>query len=73
MAVDPERRGRGIGSRLGTAFLEDMRRRGLPSVRVVVGAENGPAIRAYERLGFLRKSTTQVHPGEPSEVMEWSG
>ena len=73
MAVDPERRGRGIGSRLGTAFLEDMQRRGLRSVTVVVGAENRTAIRAYERLGFLRRSTMQIHPGEPSEVMEWSG
>jgi ribosomal protein S18 acetylase RimI-like enzyme len=42
-----------------------------PLVRVVVGAGNSTAIRAYRRMGFVHGSTIEVHRGESSEVLEW--
>lgn len=57
---------------LSGRLLEEVtaRREGEP-IRVVVGAENSVAIRAYERAGFSRTTTIEVHRGEKSEVLVW--
>ncbi len=45
--------GRGIGTRLFQAALEELRREGLArGLWLAVAADNAPAIRLYERLGF---------------------
>lgn len=69
LAVAPDRRGRGIGLRLGEELLV---RLGEPRVRVVVGADNSTAIGAYRRMGFEPRATIEVHSGEKSQVLEWS-
>ena len=64
-----DRRGHGIGTRLGSRFLDDLDQ---PQVRVVVGAANTGAISAYEKLRFVRAGSIEVHAGEPSVELLWS-
>ncbi len=72
MAVDASVRRRGLGHRLGVEFLEELEDRGTEIVKVVVGSDNAAAISAYRKMGFEPAGTTEVHPGEVSEVLEWS-
>jgi ribosomal protein S18 acetylase RimI-like enzyme len=72
MAVEPTHRGEGLGHRLGVALLDEFSNRGVSAVKVVVGSANETAIRAYEKMQFIAAGTTQVHPGETSQVMVWS-
>ncbi|MGI8516972.1 MAG: GNAT family N-acetyltransferase [Acidimicrobiia bacterium] len=67
MAVRPEFRGQGLGTDLGVALLKAME----APVKVVVGSENLGAIRAYERMGFERFSTIEIHRGVTSAVLRW--
>ncbi len=71
-AVIARMRGRGLGTRLGTGFLDGLKRKGADSVQVVVGADNERAIAAYRKMGFTPSGTTEVHEGELSAVMTWS-
>lgn len=71
MAVVSDRRGRGIATELGRAFLAEMARDG--GVKVVVGAGNHAAISAYQKMGFEPAGTIEVHRGETSEVLVWTG
>lgn len=72
MAVVPQRRGEGLGIRLGERLLTELHARGLGRVRVVVGADNARAIAAYRRMGFEDAGTLEVHAGEPSLMLMWS-
>ncbi|MFQ5947502.1 MAG: GNAT family N-acetyltransferase, partial [Acidimicrobiia bacterium] len=72
MAVAPGARGRGLGIRLGSEFLEAMLGRGSQEVKVVVGAPNARALGAYRKMGFVESGTIEVHAGEPSTVLVWS-
>jgi GNAT superfamily N-acetyltransferase len=56
MYVRPEHRGRQVGERLVTAFLNWCRAQGARRVVVTAFAANSGAIRFYERLGFEAKS-----------------
>ena len=71
MAVDVEARRRGLGTKLGNALTDLLAARGERRVKVVVGAENSIAIRAYEKMGFVASGTIEVHAGEKSEVLTW--
>jgi ribosomal protein S18 acetylase RimI-like enzyme len=71
MAVTPEARRRGLAGRLGRAMLEGLQARGEQRVKVVVGADNHVAIAAYEKMGFVRSGSVEVHTGERSEVLTW--
>ena len=71
MAVTPEARRRGLAGRLGLAMLEGLEARGERRVKVVVGADNHVAIAAYEKMGFVRSGSVEVHAGEQSEVLTW--
>jgi ribosomal protein S18 acetylase RimI-like enzyme len=73
MALVPAVRGRGYGTRLGRRFLEQLAEIGAPGVRVVVGSSNSQAIAAYKKMGFVEIGTTEVHVGDESVVMTWSG
>ncbi|MGA2522372.1 MAG: GNAT family N-acetyltransferase [Acidimicrobiales bacterium] len=70
VAVDPRWRGRQVGAHLVDAFLDEVRRRGGRSARVVVGAANAPAIAMYRRAGFTPTCTFEFHRGVPSLLME---
>jgi [ribosomal protein S18]-alanine N-acetyltransferase len=52
IAVASDRRRAGVGTALLTDLLEDARRRGCSHVDLEVRADNGDAIRLYERHGF---------------------
>ena len=68
MAVAPRAGGHGLSSDLLELVLQHL---GGEAVRVVVGAENATAIRAYQRAGFVLTDRIEVHRGEPSDVMVW--
>ncbi|MDJ0953329.1 MAG: GNAT family N-acetyltransferase [Acidimicrobiia bacterium] len=70
-ALEPEMRGRGLGTELGARFLTQLGERGAEAVRVVVGSSNGQAIAAYRKMGFATAGTIEVHAGEESTVMLW--
>lgn len=59
IALVPERRGRGIGSRILEGVLAEAARAGLP-VRIHVERDN-PARRLYARLGFRAIGENGVH------------
>jgi ribosomal protein S18 acetylase RimI-like enzyme len=65
IALLPEYRNRGIGSRLITALLAEGTAAGLP-VRIHVEQYN-PAMRLYNRLGFQKIDERGVY-----HLMEWS-
>jgi ribosomal protein S18 acetylase RimI-like enzyme len=71
IAVAPGARGRGAGRLLVDALTAEFTRRSVPSVRVVVGADNAAAIRLYERSGFASAARVEVHAGTPSLVLTW--
>jgi len=50
--LTPEARGRALGDRLVAQLCAEAARRGLPGVHATVLAENRPARRFFERLGF---------------------
>lgn len=66
IAVDPGRRGSGIGRRLVDALLDEMDRRGVPTVEVVVGADNAVALSIYGASGFTEVRRFELHPGTSS-------
>lgn len=48
----PEYQSKGIGSKLITAFCDDLKERGIKGVMLIVGNDNTGARRFYERNGF---------------------
>jgi ribosomal protein S18 acetylase RimI-like enzyme len=52
MAVEPDRRGYGIGAALLAAAEDEARRRGLPYISLMVTEENEAARRLYEGKGY---------------------
>jgi ribosomal protein S18 acetylase RimI-like enzyme len=49
-----DRRGRGLGARVTTAVTAELCRRGIGTIALNVHQQNGPAVRLYERLGYVR-------------------
>ncbi|MEU7813166.1 mycothiol synthase [Pseudonocardia sp. NPDC049154] len=52
LGVDPAAHGRGLGRVLTLAGLHHLAGRGLDTVLLYVEADNAPAVRVYEKLGF---------------------
>jgi ribosomal-protein-alanine N-acetyltransferase len=52
IAVAPPYQGRGVGTRLLTALMDEARRVGVPSVGLEVRSDNERAQRLYRRFGF---------------------
>jgi mycothiol synthase len=57
VGVDPAEQGRKLGAALTLAGLHYLRDRRLPSVLLYVEADNLPAVRVYQKLGFTRWHT----------------
>jgi [ribosomal protein S18]-alanine N-acetyltransferase len=55
LAVHPAAQGRGVGTALVADALAWARRRGAVRVLVNTQEHNGPALRLYERVGFVRE------------------
>ena len=72
VAVSAELRGRGVGGRLLAEMESCYRRRRLPSVRVVVGADNTASLALFRSAGFVDAGEMAVHAGEPSLELVWS-
>jgi ribosomal-protein-alanine N-acetyltransferase len=52
IAVDPKSRGQRLGQRLMEAMLAELERRGAAQIFLEVRADNHPAVRLYQKLGF---------------------
>jgi ribosomal protein S18 acetylase RimI-like enzyme len=70
MAVDPEHRGKGIGSRLLDEAGRACRELGLRKLSLVVFEQNAGARRLYERSGFVVK---RRHPVVPHPLIHYAG
>ncbi len=57
VALAPDCRGQGLGRPLVELGLEQARLRGVREVELFVFADNGPARRVYESLGFRQRGT----------------
>lgn len=73
IALAPGARGEGLGTALGSGFLQEMASLGVGRVKVVVGAGNAPALAAYHNMGFDDPTPVEVHAGVPSLELTWSG
>jgi ribosomal protein S18 acetylase RimI-like enzyme len=62
MAVEPERRGRGVASVLLSAAEDKARQRGLPYMSLMVTEDNAPARELYERRGYLTERRLMSKP-----------
>ncbi len=65
LAVLPEYRGRGIGTKLLQHYLEEVKQQGFRKVSLSVDASN-PASKLYERLGFKVVSKS----GNPTMLLQ---
>jgi ribosomal-protein-alanine N-acetyltransferase len=54
IAVDPDCRGRGVAQALLNASIARLRSAGTGVLRLMVETENAPALRFYQRFGFIR-------------------
>jgi ribosomal protein S18 acetylase RimI-like enzyme len=63
--------GRGIGSMLVRAAVDELLRRGVATARVVTAVGNEASVRAYERGGFRRCGRDVVHRGVTQELLVW--
>jgi len=67
IAVSEEARGKGVGKVLMAAALEELARRGIPSVRVAVWDGNSVANKYYVRSGY-HLATTKTHHGKGMNI-----
>ncbi len=58
VAVVPSRRGRGIGSELLDALVEQAREQGYKGLSLTVAADDTPAMHVFEKQGFERVEET---------------
>ena len=72
VAVDADSGGRGIGRPVVDASTARLAPRGHDAVKVVTGSDNVAALKLYERCGFERAATVEVHEGVSSEVLVWN-
>ncbi|MFB3739106.1 MAG: GNAT family N-acetyltransferase [Candidatus Velamenicoccus archaeovorus] len=68
IAVEVVHRSKGIGAALVDRIRRTLAHRGLEELKVVVGADDRPANRFYERMGFRPAGRIAVHEGVPSNV-----
>jgi len=64
LAVDPDHRGSGVGTRLLEALLAEAGRRGQTRVALEVRADNEAAQRLYARHGFRRTGVRRGYYGQ---------
>lgn len=74
LAVDSAHRGRGVGMSLLQQGLRHLARLGAETVELEVRVENGPAIRLYEKHGFVisKRISRYYHGGEDAYLMSRS-
>jgi len=72
VGVREDQRRKGIGSALLEAVTGALQARNACIIRLTVSPENRPAIRLYERQGFVRERTVTAYfgPGEDRIIMK---
>jgi ribosomal-protein-alanine N-acetyltransferase len=65
IAVEPKYRGKGLGRALMQACFEDLRMTPARRMILEVAADNPPAIRLYQKLGFTKLSERQGYYARP--------
>jgi ribosomal protein S18 acetylase RimI-like enzyme len=70
-AVAADCGGRGIGTGLVRVAVEELRRRGVGSARVVTAVGNVAAVKAYEGGGFRVVGLEEVHSGIAQQLLVW--
>lgn len=61
VGVDPAERGSGLGTALTVIGLRHLRSRGLAEAMLYVEADNAPAIKVYDKLGFTHWDTDVMY------------
>jgi len=69
IVIHPEKCKKGLATELVRKSFERCRQLGLDKVKVLVGADNEPANRLYQRCGFLFVERIENH-GVPSNIYE---
>lgn len=67
VSVDPKEQGRGIGNMLVEAVVKKARERGVKNIFLEVRRSNAPAIRVYEKNGFVQISVRKGYYTAPLE------
>ena len=72
MGVREDQRRKGIGSALLEAVTDALQARNACTIRLTVSSENRPAIRLYEKQGFVREKTVTAYfgPGKDRIIMK---
>jgi ribosomal protein S18 acetylase RimI-like enzyme len=70
-AVAADCGGRGFATSLVRAAVEELRRRGTASARVVTAVGNLAAVKAYEGGGFHAVGLEEVHRGVAQQLLVW--
>jgi len=68
MWTAPSHRQRGVGRMLVDSVAAWALSRGAAVLDLFVVANNDPALRFYEHLGFIRTGRTQPHPNDPALI-----
>ena len=68
ISILPKYRGRGIGTHLMNALFELLRKRGYARTSLSV-QQNNPAVRFYQRLGYVITSEKLDHAGHEDYIM----
>lgn len=68
MAVRSEFHGQGIASKMFVEFINEMKKRNIASLKVLVGEDLKPAIAFYEKVGFTFLRNTKVHGKSSSRI-----
>ncbi len=64
IAVDPEIQSQGLGKKMVLAGLDWMEHNGLKSAMLYVDADNAPALKLYENLGFSLDHVDRAYVGD---------
>lgn len=72
IAVDPLRRGRGVGRLLLDHFLAQVTADGVTAASLEVRASNGPAIALYEARGFTRVGERLHYYGNGEDALTYA-
>lgn len=67
LAVSPDFRRQGVAEKLLGYFFDSMRHRGVKFLLLEVRASNQPAIRLYEKVGFLPVGLRKHYYSHPTE------
>lgn len=66
MWTAPTHRRSGVGRNLVETVIDWARKHRVETLRLMVVGNNDPAIRLYERLGFVRTGRTEPYPNDPA-------